>query len=307
MNWKPCAFAQAELLEQALFSSATIHQPHALKSYLAAQYLYDELQDDALWAQTATLIQYSEFKHHHLFDVTQSNIQFSAQRRKNILRRGVYPASYLVLWQWYKQDGFENIVDYYLKQAAQQNQYLSHDVTLLLAFSELYPRLDVQHIPAFMQRVTEFITVSFKQEYQETMPDAVDHIEDEKLLQDCLQQPSFFGHNLITLAWFLRAEAERPTFLIQKLKHNLYVQATTPLEDTEDELDVALFEQCQDVGVKTFLALLHELIFQYAHNLHQITLADALLYLAQRYPHKISEFQQFVLYQTKQCAAALAR
>lgn len=297
--------SKAALLEQALFSSATIQQPHALKTYLAAQNLYAELQDDAIWSQAAKLIQQSELRHNYLFDVTSSTIKLSLQRMKGILRRGIYPASYIALWQWYKQKDFENIVEYYLEQAEQQNQYLSHDVTLLLAFSQLYSQLESKHIHAFLQRVTEFITVTFKQEYQDMTMAVVQQIEDEKLLQACLEQPSFFGHNLITLAWLLRAEANRSTLQIQKLKYNLFCQATSSLQDPEDELDRELFQQCKAMDQDDFFELLQALIFKYQYNLHQVTLADALLYLAGRYPQAITALKQYTLYQIQLCKKAV--
>ena len=297
--------SKVALLEQALFSSATIQQPHALKAYLAAQYIYDELQDDAIWTQTAKLIQQSELQHQYFFDVTQYSIEFSLQRIKNILRRGIYPASYIALWQWYEQEGFANIVEYYLGQAVEQNQYLSHDLTLLLAFSKLYPQLETTQIPVFLQRMTEFITVTYKKEHQAITINAVLQIEDGRLLDACLHQPSFFGHNLITLAWLLRFEADIGALQIQKLKYNLYCQATTQLEDPDDEIDRVLFRQCQAIDQGDFLELLQALLFKHEHNLHQVTLADALLYLAQRYPSKINELKQYMLYQIQLCRKAV--
>ncbi|WP_438465449.1 hypothetical protein [Marinomonas sp. PE14-40] len=100
------------------------------------------------------------------------------------------------------------------------------------------------------------------------------------LIKACLEQPSFFGHNLITLAWIMRSKAEFNEAQLVGLAKNLYQQATNPLDDPEDELDKGLFAMSKSSeSQEVFELSLKHLVFKQCHNLHQVTLADALAFL----------------------------
>ena len=52
-----------QLLEKALYSSASIHQPHSLKAYLAANHLNDYFSiTDNVWLKTSELIDQTEIE-----------------------------------------------------------------------------------------------------------------------------------------------------------------------------------------------------------------------------------------------------
>lgn len=52
-----------QLLEKELYSSASIHQPHSLKAYLAANYLNAYFaRSDNVWLKTSELIDQTEIK-----------------------------------------------------------------------------------------------------------------------------------------------------------------------------------------------------------------------------------------------------
>ena len=52
-----------QLLEKALYSSASIHQPHSLKAYLAANYLNGYFaKSDNVWLKTSELIGQTEIE-----------------------------------------------------------------------------------------------------------------------------------------------------------------------------------------------------------------------------------------------------
>ena len=52
-----------QLLEKALYSSASIHQPHSLKAYLAANYLNVYfVKSDNVWLKTSELINQTEIE-----------------------------------------------------------------------------------------------------------------------------------------------------------------------------------------------------------------------------------------------------
>lgn len=52
-----------QLLEKALYSSASIHQPHSLKAYLSANYLNGYFaKTDNVWLKTSELIDQTEIE-----------------------------------------------------------------------------------------------------------------------------------------------------------------------------------------------------------------------------------------------------
>nr|WP_244212211.1 hypothetical protein [Vibrio splendidus] len=52
-----------QLLEKALYSSASIHQAHSLKTYLAANHLNDYFgTTDNVWLKTSELIDQTEIE-----------------------------------------------------------------------------------------------------------------------------------------------------------------------------------------------------------------------------------------------------
>ena len=52
-----------QLLEKALYSSASIHQPHSLKAYLATNHLNDYFSTtDNVWLKTSELIDQTEIE-----------------------------------------------------------------------------------------------------------------------------------------------------------------------------------------------------------------------------------------------------
>ncbi len=52
-----------QLLEKALYSSASIHQPHSLKAYLAANHLNGYFaKSDNVWLKTSDLIDQTEIE-----------------------------------------------------------------------------------------------------------------------------------------------------------------------------------------------------------------------------------------------------
>ena len=81
---------------------------------------------------------------------------------------------------------------------------------------------------------------------------------------------------------------------------NLYRQASSPLEDPDDEIDQATLAQCQSLDNSDELYdNVHRLVFGYTLNLHQITLADALCFLHERFPAHTSELKHIAEYQCR--------
>lgn len=288
-----------ELLEKALYSSAIIQQPHALKAYLSAKYLYEYLgKTPEIWVQTSALIEQSEVKVLSLYAKTVEAPAFSHSRIKTILQRGIYPAAYQALWQWYEEKGFQSIFEYYVIEASQHKVYLSHNVTLLLALNCIAKDLKPSYMPVFLDRFTEFVTSTYSGE--KLIITEVKTIEINEVLISCLNQFGFFGHNLITLTWILRCKDSLSEDEYISMLSNLYHQANSPLEDPEDKIDLVIWAQCvrQD-SVVQFNEKVRRLVFNYTSNLHQVTLADALCFLQNAFPEYTDELMSVATYQCR--------
>ncbi|MGY3853682.1 hypothetical protein ACW5W8_12775 [Aeromonas aquatilis] len=296
-----------ELLEQAVHSSAVIHQPHALKAYASAQFLAKHLgQPEALWQQTAKLIAKDGLLVSTVLTDSVQPVAFSDVRRHRILARGIYPAAYQAVSQWHAEYGFHDIFEFYIDKAARKPEYLSHNVTIFLALNEIYNILPPEWVPAFLNRVTEFVTATFPNEENRERGEVIttgQPVTLEDVLHFCLQQPGFFGHNLITLAWIVRCKTSLSDAQYNTMLGNLNLQAVSPLEDPDDELDLNLWNSCathHDPG--GFIEQIRALVFDSCFNLHQITLADAICFLQQKYPEHTTELIKVAKYHTIKCA-----
>ncbi|WP_210442210.1 hypothetical protein [Vibrio crassostreae] len=288
-----------QLLEKALYSSASIHQPHSLKAYLAANYLNAYfVKSDHVWLKTSELIDQTEIEVLGEYSATVQAPKFSDFRIHRILKSGVYPAAYAALMQWYENKGFQDIFSYYVSQASKTSEYLSHNVTILLALNRVYRELEQPQVPAFLNRFTEFVTSTRSDGDRST--DTSEVVGLDKVLQACLKQFGFFGHNLITLTWILRCKEDLSKEQYDAMLSNLYRQANSPLEDPDDEIDHAIWAQCQSSDNSDELYdNVHRLVFGYTSNLHQITLADALCCLHERFPEHTAELKCVAEYQCR--------
>ncbi|PTS80861.1 hypothetical protein DBR07_01640 [Aeromonas sp. HMWF036] len=296
-----------ELLEKAVHRSAIIHQPHALKAYLSAQFLAAHLgQPEALWQQTAKLIAKDGLQVSTVLTDSVQPVAFSDLRRHRILARGIYPAAYQAISQWHAEYGFHDIFEFYIAKAANKPEYLSHNVTILLALNEVYNALPPEWVPAFLNRVTEFVTATFPNEENRECCEVITTGQTatlEDVLHSCLQQPGFFGHNLITLAWIVRCKTSLSDAQYNAMLGNLNLQAVSLLEDPDDELDLNLWNSCATHNdIDGFKEQIWSLVFDTCFNLHQITLADALSLLQQQYPEHTAELIRVAKYHTRKCA-----
>lgn len=297
---------ELELLYKALHSSATIQQPHGVKAYLAAKHLYKIFNQSNIWQQTALLIDQTEIYSAHSFSNAICSTAFSQQKIQSILLQGIYPAAYAAFNQWYLQKGFADIFQYYLKQAAYQNVYLSHHITLLFAFDCLFPNLNQDNIALFIDCMTEFVTATFTHTISssslETLKPSLS-IDLKILLTECLKRPGFFCHHLITLVWLIRYQSKLKQDMFEIFKYQLFIQATQPFDDIQDELDLEIYHATTGGTKERFYDMINQLIYTHRVNLHQITLADALVYLQAIYPAYTSDLTRIAEYQTQHLSA----
>ncbi|WP_148611916.1 hypothetical protein [Aeromonas sobria] len=296
-----------ELLEKSVHSSAVIHQPHALKAYLSAHFLAKHLgQPEALWQQTGKLIAKDGLQVSTVLTEHVQHVAFPDIRRRRILARGIYPAAYQAVSQWHAECGFHDIFAFYIAKATRKPEYLSHNVTILLALNKVYNILPPEWVPAFLNRVTEFVTATFPNEEMKESGETIKtshSVALEDVLHACLQQPDFFGHNLITLAWIVRCKTSLSDAQYNAMLGNLNLQAVSPLEDPDDELDLNLWSSCATYHEPDgFIKQIRSLVFDSCFNLHQITLADALCFLRQQYPEHTAKLIRVAEYHTRKCA-----
>ncbi len=72
-----------QLLEKALYSSASIHQPHSLKAYLAWNHLNDYFSTtDNVWLKTSELIDQTEIEVLGEYSATLQTPKFTDLLRK---------------------------------------------------------------------------------------------------------------------------------------------------------------------------------------------------------------------------------
>lgn len=287
----------SELLEQALHSGAIIHQPHALKAFLSANYLVERFgENNSLLSHTSNLMMNDSISVLPTYTESVQAPHLQEFRIHRILNRGIYPAAYQATFQWHQTKGFQDIFSHFASKAASTNEYLSHNVTILLAMNRVYGQLNGNQIPAFLNRFTEFVTATFSNLSKEKSTVAKVSVTD--VLSSCLEQFGFFGHNLITLAWLLRCKGQLSVPQYEAMLSNLYNQANSPLEDPEDNIDLAIWEQCEEkLGTESFELQVKSLIYDYTSNLHQITFADALCALQSEFPQYTAQFNKIAQYQ----------
>ncbi len=171
-------------------------------------------------------------------------------------------------------------------------------MTILLALNRVERELEQSQVPAFLNRFTEFVTSTRSD--GERSPDTSEVVELNSVLQACLKQFGFFGHNLITLTWIMRCKEELSKEQYDSMISNLYQQASSPLEDPDDEIDQAILAQRQSSdNLDELYDNVHRLVFGYTLNLHQITLADALCFLHEQFPEHALELKHIAEYQCR--------
>lgn len=84
---------------------------------------------------------------------------------------------------------------------------------------------------------------------------------------------------------------------LARMKHHLYLQAATALDDPEDNLDLTILSSFElDSSAEAFTKKISALTFDACSNLHQITLADALVFLSRRFPEETANLGRIADY-----------
>ncbi|WP_028115118.1 hypothetical protein [Ferrimonas senticii] len=291
---------QNEVLTDALQRSASIHQPHALKAYLAMKYLSVRFENFGVqeWKQCQNLIAISEVKVPMIMSENIESKVLSDDRIQYVMQNGVLPIGYIAMKQWHQRAGIDHIFNHYLNLAAERNEYLSHNVSILLALREVYSELEDDQIPFFLDRFAEYLSSTFRKITKgETTSIINSTVEVDKVLDSCIEQPGFFGHNLITLCWLLRSRTKIGKDIFYRILVHVYEQSKWDFDDPEDKIDHLFLQGCNSVSTENeFENIISSLINDQNKNIHQITLADSLVYLWSLYPDKRENISMLAVY-----------
>lgn len=287
----------AELIPVVLRSVPYILQSHGCKGYLALENLRVEHPRwaDEVWAHGVSVLRDDEPKVEHLiaaelldrpaFVDPTSGRDFGPDW---VLERGLMPLSYWAMRKKMHAEGVEAVLRAYLTKALDHPIYLGHELSVLASYWLFYRSvLAVSDEPTwlefFTQRFTEFAHVTFDQRNAWVFEHPkIDQVPTERdLLREALENPGFFGHNVLAYVWVRRLRDLMTPDEHRKALYNLTVLVrwvsfdgagvrVEPLPCPDDERD---FED----RVKTFFA-------EGPRNIHQVTLADALSWVWRHHP-----------------------
>ncbi|GIU09722.1 MULTISPECIES: hypothetical protein [unclassified Shewanella] len=273
-------------MDEVLSRIAAIHQQHALKCYLAIESLkaqFDWPEKD--WLKINKLIELEEPS----FDIAilkPGSMPFEpvARRRHWVLAHAIYPYAYFTMQDWFNQSDTSEIFSYYVEQCAEKNEYLSHNISVLIAFKLAWPLVKTEKQKLrFIERFCEFVTATFYGNNHQSYPVATDYnkpksIDEQTVLASALKQPGFWGHNLIALASILRVKDQMPVATFQQLLINLDEQCYWKFEDDTDKPQIS-YACANHISKQTLESVCFELLINSQRNLHQITLAESACYL----------------------------
>lgn len=273
-------------MDEALTRIAAIHQQHALKCYLAIK----SLKNQFVWPETDWM------KIENLIALEEPNVDLTilksdsrpfepvARRRHWILAHAIYPYAYFTMQDWFQQHDYNEIFAYYVEQCAEQNEYLTHNVSVLIAFKQAWPLISTENQRLrFIERFCEFVTATFYGNNHQSYRLCEDYIKPtsihaQTVLESALKQPGFWGHNLIALASILRIEYEIPEATFRQLLANLDEQCHWKFEDDTDKPQIS-FTGNNEISKHSLESACFELLTGTNSNLHQITLAESICYL----------------------------
>ncbi|WP_028768617.1 hypothetical protein [Shewanella fidelis] len=273
-------------MDDVLTRVAAIHQQHALKCYLAIESLkaqFDWPEKD--WQKIHKLIELEE-PSFDLAILKADSMPFEpiSRRRHWILGHAIYPYAYFTMQDWFNQHDTNEIFNFYFEQCSQQNEYLSHNVSVLIAFKQAWPLINSETQKLrFIERFCEFVTATFYGNNHLSYPVADDYhkpvyINAKIVLKNALKHPGFWGHNLIALASILRVEGQIPVATFQQLLINLDEQCHWKFKDNADKPEISNHASNSETK-QTLESASFKLLTGFESNLHQITLAESICYL----------------------------
>ena len=285
------------LVPVLLRSVPYILQSHVFKAFCALERLFalKPHYPDAVWAHCVKLLREDEPKVAGLIAPELLGIDEMVDHASGrdfgpdwILERGLMPLSYWAMHKKVASVGVDAVFEHYLEKALSHPRFLGHEISVLAGNWQFYRTVISQsneptYLPLFVQRLTEYFTSTFSHNNDTVFEHPVIHEvpPEVDLLKEALQNPGFFGHNVIALVWTLRIKPMLTEEQFKTALKNLTIlvrwhefgRAPKALEPVSLEWSETDFEAHQ---IKFFL--------EGPVNVHQITLADVLLWVWQAYP-----------------------
>ena len=286
-----------DLVPLVLRSVPYIVQSHACKAYVALENLYGQKPHwpESVWKYCESILRDDEPKVAGLIVEELIDLDAIADPTSGrdfgpdwILEKGLMPLSYWAMRKKYHEVGFEALFQIYLDKALDHPIYLGHEISVLAGYRRFYQDVlsaqgSSEKIELFLQRFTEFVTTTYDGRNDTVFKHpAIDEIPAESaILEEALINPGFFGHNILAFVWSQRIKPIMNAQQHEAALYNLTVMTrwhpfgqvpnvVTPCEDewTEEVLDEHLIE----------------FFPKGPSNIHQITLADALLWVWNHFP-----------------------
>lgn len=256
---------------------AEIHHSHGIKAALAVNHLSRLFPHwtAEFWADALVNARWFE---EPLVDqpVSMPQLQIAPERARVLLERSVFPRAYGAIRSWAAVAGADDIVEFYLEQAAAQPGYLGHRLSILLALGEAWPLFkDTSMRDLYLDRLTEFILACRFTARHEAQPSSTAGWQEA--CTAALVHPGFFGHNLICLAWIGRNRARLTTRQSQASLGWVVDAASQTFADEED--NVTMSQATCEMTQATLDAELQALLLRGVRNIHLLTLADGISWL----------------------------
>ncbi len=285
------------LIPFALHSIPYILQTHVFKAYCALENLHAQKPHlpDTIWDYCADLIQNDEPKVDGIIAPKLLELEEIVDPTSGrdfgpdfILGRGLMPLAYWAMHKKVEEIGFDAVFQRYLEKALEHPRFLGHEISVLAGNWQFYTDViaDNPHpeqVALFLQRFAEFVTTTFAQGNATVFDHpTIDEVPpDPEILKEALHHPGFFGHHVLAFVWAQRIRSIMTDEQYETARYNLTVlnrwhqfgRAPIRLEPLSVDWD----EQVLDEHLTTYF-------LDGPTNIHQITLAEALLWVWNEYP-----------------------
>ncbi len=288
----------SELLPAVLRSVPYIHQSHVFKAYCALENLYalrPQLPDE-VWEHCARILREDEPKVDGLIAGELLELPQVLDRTSGrdfgpdwILEHGLMPMSYWAIQRKYEETGFEALIRSYLSRALDHPRFLGHELSVLSGHWQFYrsvlsSRGSVQDVRLYLQRFTEYAVTTFHGANDPTFPHPEIHEvpREEDILEEALRNPGFFGHNVLACVWTRRLQALMSDAQVETSYYNLTVMNRW---EPDGQAPAALRPLNATWGEQDLDEHLTRFFLEGPTNIHQVTLAEALVSVWSAYPN----------------------
>ena len=285
------------VLPDILCSIPYVAQSHVFKGYCALENIYAQRPrwPSSIWEHCTSLLIHDEPKVAGVIVPELLELKEISDPTAGrdfgpdwILSRGLMPLSYWAIQKKTEEIGFKALFQHYMSLALDHPRYLGHEISVLAAHWQFYDQViaktnNIEWMTLYSQRFTEFVVTTFHGSNDNTFDHPkIERVPSEaELLLETLKNPAFFGHNILAFVWSQRIRPLLDEAQYENAIYNVTVMtrwhsygtppANLPPIDgdwSEEELD--------DHFERYFL--------KGPVNTHQITLADALLWVWNNYP-----------------------